>query len=137
MTISPSSFLRQALLADAVTSTACGVLMLLAAGPLAGMLGLPEALLRIAGAMLLPFAALVAYLSLRPRLPRIAVWAVVLMNGLWAADSVLLLMSGWVAPTAAGYVFVLAQAAVVLMYAELQFMGLRRSDPVRSETIRT
>ncbi|MDF2813712.1 MAG: hypothetical protein K0S56_4743, partial [Microvirga sp.] len=30
MTISPSPFLRQALLADAVTSTACGVLMLLA-----------------------------------------------------------------------------------------------------------
>ena len=94
------------------------------------MLGLPEPLLRIAGAVLLPFAALVAYLSLRPYLPRIAVWAVVLVNVLWAADSVLLLMSGWVAPTAAGTVFVLAQAAVVLMYAELQYMGLRRSGAV-------
>lgn len=130
MTLSPSPFLRQALLADAVTSAACGLLMLMAASPLAGMLGLPEALLRISGATLLPFSALIAYLSLRRNLPRVAVWAVVLANGLWAADSVLLLMSGWVAPTAAGYVFVLAQAAVVLMYAELQFIGLRRSTAV-------
>ena len=67
MTLSPSPFLRQALLADAVTTALCGLLMLLAAHPLAGMLGLPETLLRIGGAVLLPFAALVAYLSLRPQ----------------------------------------------------------------------
>ena len=127
MTLTPSPFLRQALLADAVTSLACGLLMLLAAGPLAGLLGLPKILLQSAGAILLPFAGLVAYLSLRPQLSRIAVWAVVLVNGLWAADSILLLLSGWVAPTIAGYVFVIAQAAVVLMYAELQVMGMRRS----------
>ena len=130
MTLSPSPFLRQALLADAVTSAACGLLMLGAASPLAGMLGLPEALLRVAGAVLLPFSALVAYLSLRPRVPRVAVWSVVLVNGLWAADSILLLMSGWVALTTAGSVFVLAQAAMVVMYAELQFIGLRRSTVI-------
>ena len=96
----------------------------------AGMLGLPETLLLIGGAVLLPFAALVAYLSLRPNLPRVAVWGVILVNVLWAAESVLLLMSGWVTPNAAGYVFVLAQAAVVLMYAELQYMGVRRSTIV-------
>ena len=52
---------------------------------------------------------------------------VVLGNALWVADSVLLLMSGWVAPTSAGYAFVIAQALVVLMYAEFQYVGLRRS----------
>jgi hypothetical protein len=130
MTLSPSPFLRQALLADAVTSAACGLLMVLAAGPLAIMLGLPEALLRTAGAVLLPFSAIVAYLSLQARLHRVAVWSVVLVNGLWAADSILLLMSGWVSPTTAGIVFVLAQAAMVLMYAELQFIGMRRSSAV-------
>jgi hypothetical protein len=128
--LSPSPFLRQALLADAVTTTLCGSLMLLGAHPLAGMLGLPEILLRIGGAALLPFAALVAYLSLRPTIPRVAVWAVILVNVLWVAESVLLLVSGWVRPNAAGYVFVLAQAAVVLMYAELQYMGLRRSGVI-------
>ncbi len=127
MWLSPSPFLRQALLADAVTSALCGLLMLLAAHPLAGMLGLPEALLRSAGTLLLPFAACVAYLSLRPRLRRMTVWAVVLVNALWAIDSVVLLVTGWVAPTMAGTVFVMAQAAIVLMYAELQVIGMRRS----------
>jgi len=127
MWLSPSPFLRQALLADAVTSALCGFLMLLAAHPLAGMLGLPEALLRSAGTLLLPFSACVACLSLRPRLRRMTVWAVVLVNALWAIDSVVLLVTGWVAPTMAGTVFVMAQAAIVLMYAELQVIGMRRS----------
>jgi len=126
-TIIPSPLLRQALLSDAVTSAACGLLMLLAAGPLAGLLGLPEALLRVAGAALLPFAAFVAYLGLREQLHRSAVWAVVIVNAVWTADSLLLLVSGWVEPTRAGYAFVIAQALVVLLYAELQYVGLRRS----------
>src|SRR3954447_2504681 len=100
--LQPSPFLRQALLADAVTSGACGGLMLLGAGFLAGMLGLPEPLLKISGAVLIPYAALVAFLGTRETLPRAVVLAVVLGNAMWAVDSVLLLMSGWVAPTRAG-----------------------------------
>lgn len=125
--IIPSPFLRQALIADATTSAACGLLMMLAAGPLSGVLGLPEMLLRLAGLTLLPFAAVVGYLGLRERLARPAVWAVILVNAMWTADSILLLVSGWVQPTSAGYAFVIAQALVVLMYAQLQVIGLRRS----------
>jgi hypothetical protein len=55
------------------------------------------------------------------------VLAVIGLNALWALDSILLLVSGWVAPTAAGFAFVIAQGVVVAMYAELQLMGLRRS----------
>lgn len=128
-TIHPSPLLRQALIADAATSAACGLLMLLAAGPLSSLLGLPEGLLRAAGTMLLPYAAFIGFLGTRERLQRPVVWAVVIVNGLWAADSFLLLASGWVAPTSAGYAFVVAQALVVLMYAEFQVVGLRRSDP--------
>ena len=124
----PSPLLRQALLSDAVTSAACGLLMLLGAGPLSGLLGLPEMLLRLAGAVLLPYAAFIAYLGVREQLQRPIVWAVVIGNVIWTADSLLLLMSGWVEPTRAGYAFVIAQALVVLMYAELQYMGLRRSE---------
>ena len=124
----PSPLLRQALLSDAVTSAACGLLMLLGAGPLSGLLGLPEMLLRLAGAVLLPYAAFIAYLGLREQLQRPIVWAVVIGNVIWTADSLLLLMSAWVEPTRAGYAFVIAQALVVLMYAELQYMGLRRSE---------
>lgn len=131
-TIHPSPLLRQALLADATTSGAFGLLTLLAAGPLSHLFGLPEMLLRGAGAVLLPYAALLAWLSLRDGTHRILPWAVILGNVLWAADSMLLLVSGWVSPTAAGTALVIAQALVVLMYAELQFMGLRRSDTPRA-----
>jgi hypothetical protein len=126
-TIIASPLLRQAFLADAATSAASGALMMLAAGPLGGLLGLPDLLLRLAGAVLLPYAALLAWLGLRERLQRPAAWAVVAGNALWAADSVLLLVGGWVEPTPAGYAFVVAQALVVVMYALLQYAGLRRS----------
>jgi hypothetical protein len=51
----------------------------------------------------------------------------VIANVAWAADSVLLLAGGFVEPTRAGYAFVAAQAVAVLMYADLQFAGIRRS----------
>jgi hypothetical protein len=40
-----------------------------------------------------------------------------------------LLASGWVAPTALGYAFVLGQALVVAILAECEYLGLRRSRP--------
>ena len=127
--ILPAPLLRQALLADAVTTTACAALLIAGAGVLDGLLGLPAALLQGAGLGLLPFAALAAVLGTRARIPRLAVLAVIGLNALWVLDSLLLLVGGWVAPTAAGTVFVIAQAVVVAMYAELQLIGLRRSAP--------
>jgi hypothetical protein len=130
--IVPAPFLRQALLSDAVTSGACAMLMLFGAGFLAPLLGLPMTLLQFAGLVLIPYAAWLGSLGLRERMSRPAVWAVIIANAIWAADSILLLVSGWVHPTPAGYAFVLAQAAVVAMYAELQFVGLRRSTAVHA-----
>jgi hypothetical protein len=128
MTIHPSPLLRQALLADATTSAAFGQLMVIGAGPLGHLLGLPDMLLRIAGAVLLPYVALLAWMSLREQMHKGLVWAVILGNILWAADSLLLLVTGWVSPSGAGYAFVIMQALVVLMYAEFQIVGLRRSN---------
>jgi hypothetical protein len=127
LTIQASPLLRQALVADATTSAAFGLLMLIGAGPLSGILGLPEMLLRIAGFVLLPYAAFIGWLGVREEIQKPIAWAVVLGNALWVADSILLLASGWVSPTSAGYAFVVAQALVVLMYAEFQYVGLRRS----------
>ncbi|WP_437554601.1 hypothetical protein WME97_21870 [Sorangium sp. So ce367] len=121
-------FLRRVLLADAALSGATGLLMLAAAAPLAGLTGLPEALFRWAGASLLPFAALVAWLGTRERPARGAVVAVVVANALWVVDSVLLLALGWFEPTAIGYAFVAAQALAVALFAEAQVIGLRRAQ---------
>jgi hypothetical protein len=51
---------------------------------------------------------------------------VIVANALWAADSIVLLLSGWVAPTALGYGFVIAQAVVVAVFAEIQYSDLRK-----------
>lgn len=60
-----SPLLRKALLADALISSVTGLLMLFGAGFLSGMLDLPEALLRLAGLMLLPYVVFVAYVTFR------------------------------------------------------------------------
>jgi hypothetical protein len=122
-----SPFLRRVLLADALISGASGLLMALGAGLLAGLLNLPEGLLREAGLVLLPYAAFVAYVATRAQLMRLAVWAIIIINTLWALDSAALLLSGWVAPNALGYAFVVLQAVVVAVVAELQYTGMRRS----------
>ncbi len=117
-------FLRRVLLADALASGATGLLAV--AVPLSGLLGLPPGLLRGAGLILLPYAALVAWLAVRGAPPpRWAVWAVVGINACWAVDSLLLLVSGWVAPTGLGIAFVVMQALVVAGFAVLQAMALR------------
>ena len=122
-----NSFLRTVLLADAIASGATGLLMIAGAGLLEGLLGLPVALLREAGLLLIPYVAFVAYDGTRATISRAAVHAVIGLNVLWVAGSIGLLVSGWVAPTMLGYAFVIAQAAVVGVLAELQLVGLRRS----------
>jgi hypothetical protein len=122
----PQSFLRVVLLGDAAASGATGLLVLIGGGFLEGLLGVPAALLRGAGLILLPYVAFVVYVGTRERLPRPAVWAVIICNALWTAASALLLMGPWIAPTALGYAFVVGQASIVALLAGLQYLGLQR-----------
>jgi hypothetical protein len=132
----PSPLLRKALLADALLSGFTGLALAFAAAPLSTPLGLAVGLLRWSGIILVPFAAFVARLATRERLQRPVVFAVVACNALWALDSVLLLVTGWVEPTILGEVFVVAQATVVAVLAELEFIGLRRSTMVEAHARR-
>lgn len=120
-------FLRRVLLADAAASAATGLLMLLGAGTLESLLNLPAALLKGAGAGLLPFAVFLAWLASRESTSRAAVWAVIAVNAVWVVDSFYLLLSGWVSPNAAGQAFIAVQALAVAVLAELEYFGLRRS----------
>ena len=125
--IQPSSFLRNVLALDAAACAATGLLLSFGAGALAGLLGFPAEFLRGAGLVLLPCAAALAFLASRVRLPRLAVYAVIGINILWVADSILILVAGWFQPAALGIAFVLAQAAVVAVVTELEVIGLKKS----------
>lgn len=126
-TLATTPLLRLALLGDAAASGATGLLLTTAAGPLGPLLDLPEPLMRGAGLVLLPYAALVAWLGSRLALRRNVVRAIVAANLLWAVDSFLLLALGSISPTALGVAFVLVQALVVLGFATAQGLALRRA----------
>lgn len=120
-----NSFLRLALLADAASSGAMGILLGAGAGVISPLLGLPVSLLRPAGLALLPFAAFVAWLGTREAPQAGAVWLVIAVNALWVLDSLVLLAWPALAPTTLGIAFVLVQALAVAGLTAAQIVGLR------------
>jgi len=127
MSISISPFLRNALMADAVVSGGAAIVMAAGATLLGPLLDLPVNLLFWAGVALVPFVAMLLVTARRQTVPRLLLIDIVATNALWVAGSLALLFSGSVAPNLLGIAFVGAQALTVALFAELQFVGLRRS----------
>ena len=125
--IHPSQFLRRALLADAVFSGIAAIVLTLDAGALAPLLALPEALLRETGLFLIAYTALVGWLGTRQTMPKVLVGIVIAGNIAWTVGSIALLFSGAVTPNLLGEALVAAQAIATGVFAELQYVGLRRS----------
>lgn len=125
--IQPSLLLRGALQLDAAASAAMALALSLGAAPLAALLHLPHALLFEAGLFLVAYAAFVGWLATRTALSRALVLVVIAGNALWMLGSVALIVSGGVSPNGLGTAFVLAQGIAVGIFAELQFIGLKRS----------
>lgn len=126
--INPSLLLRRAIQIDAVVSGAMALLLTVAAGRLAPLLQLPEALLLESGSFLIAYAALIGWLGFRATMPKTLVLVVIIGNAAWTLGSIGLLFSGAVSPNMLGQIFVAMQAIAVGVFAELQFMGLRRSS---------
>jgi len=126
-TFAAHGLLRFALKLDAAVTAANGLAYLAAFWLLDGWLGLPAALLAVAGAFLLAFAAFVGRLAARPEPASAAVLGVIVVNAVWVADSVLLLAVDGFSPTLAGQVVVAVQAAGVAAFAALQSIALRRA----------
>ncbi|WPO40735.1 hypothetical protein [Tardiphaga sp. 42S5] len=125
--INPSLLLRRAIQIDAIASGAMALLLTFAAGLLAPLLHLPEALLLESGLFLIAYVALVGWLGTRATMPKLLVLAIIIGNALWTLGSIGLLFSGAVTPNLLGQIFVAAQAIAVGVFAELQYIGLRRS----------
>ena len=123
--MSQNLFLRRVLALDSLSCLAMGLLMGLGAATLAPLFGLPEPLIRIAGLVLLPLAAFIGWLASRPAPPRLLVWAVIIGNIAWTAESFALIAQQQ--PTPLGIAFVAGQALAVLGLSALEYMGLRRA----------
>ncbi len=125
--INPSQLLRRALLADAIFSGVSAVGLTLGAGSFASWLDLPEALLQETGLFLIAYTILVGWLGTRQAVPRALVVLVVAGNAAWTLASIALLFSGAVSPNLLGEIVVVAQAIATGVFAELQYIGLRKS----------
>jgi hypothetical protein len=125
-----SRSLRLVLFADAVASGTTAALLVAGANVLERWLGLPVALMREAGLVLIPYVVLVVLVASRPAAPVATVNAIIAINAAWTAASVLLLVGGWVSPTLLGVAFVLAQALAVGAFGVLQYVCLRQAAGV-------
>lgn len=119
---------RFALGVDAAFSGLNGLVFLALSGPLSGTLGLSQELLLGLGAFFALYAAALAVVASRPRIPLPLVRLVAAGNGLWVLVSAAAAASGVVDPgTTAGEVWVIAQALLVLDFAVLQAWAVRRA----------
>ena len=125
--IQPSSFLSRALLADAVFSGVAALGFTFGAGAFASLFNLPQALLLETGLFLIAYAAFVGWLGARQTVMKALVWIVIVGNAAWTLGSIALLLSGSVSPNMLGSAMVVAQAIATGVFAELQYVGLRKS----------
>ena len=120
------SSLRSVLALDAATCAVMGVLLVSASGLIFGITLIPAPLLFWAGLVLLPIAAFMAFFARAATVPSWAVQVIVLGNVLWVLGSVALPGLGLISPNAFGWLFLLAQAAVVAVFAGLEWSARPR-----------
>jgi hypothetical protein len=113
---------KSILVIDAAVCGAASLLLIAAAGPLGDLLDLPFGLIRIAGAILIPWTALLIAIGTRPTIGRAPMDAVIAGNLLWVAASAMLLTGDRVDPNPLGFAFVILQAVVVAVFALVQIV---------------
>jgi hypothetical protein len=111
---------------DAALVGAAGAVLLAGAHWLDELLGISSAFLAPLGLFLLAYAGALVRLA-RAGAPRRAAGTVIVANAAWVVASVVVVLVDTLALTTEGTVFTLAQAAAVLVIAELQLIALRRS----------
>lgn len=119
-------FLKRVFLLDALTCAASAALFVAGAGLLAPATGLTAGFIGGAGWLLLPCAALFAWLGTRAAPPVLLCWVGILGNLLWAGESAATIALAAATLTGFGIALIAAQALAVLGLALLELVGLRR-----------
>ena len=124
-TLLPSTFLQRVLLADALTSILVAALQLALTRSLADLLKLPHALLFETGVFLVGYALLLAWLARGKPVPALLLWILVVGNAGWALGcAAVAAIEGAGVP---GLAYLAVQALTVLVFAGLEFAGIRAS----------
>jgi hypothetical protein len=123
-TVSPST-LRRVLWADAASGLGMGLSHLALAEPLSGWTGIPAAWLQLAALVVFGAVALSGWLASRAEPPAGGVRFLAAGNFVWVAASLWLAFGAGLSLTTLGLGWVLAQAALVLVFAEFEWAGAR------------
>jgi hypothetical protein len=120
---STDSLLRLAMRADAVLSALAGIALMAAAGPLSGFTGFPTAAEYAVGAGFVVYGIVVFLAAGLPRV-RPAGIATMVANLVFTVAAVLVVVEADL--TTAGVVVTLASGLYTLVFADLQYLGVRR-----------
>jgi hypothetical protein len=112
---------------NGVSSALIAIALLVAAGPIAALMGgMAPWMLMLVGLLLLPFAAVVYWLSRQLVLDRRAVQVIFVADVAWVVASIALVAFGWVDFTPAGRWAVILIADAVALFALGEWWGLRK-----------
>ncbi|HEY0637174.1 MAG TPA: hypothetical protein VGD67_05970 [Pseudonocardiaceae bacterium] len=126
-TTARDGLLRLSLRADAVLTGTAGVGIALAAWGLDSVIGLPAVALLLAGLAFAGYGVAVRAVSRPATISHRATWMVIGANVACTVAGVLLLIAGVLPLTTTGVVVTALMAVYTGVFAELQFMGLRRA----------
>ncbi len=120
-----SYFLRRALLGNGVFSLISGIILIVTAKPLSELFGLSmSAILTGLGVSLLLYAAGLFRNALQEEICQTEALLAVILDAAWVVGSVVLITTGILTRTGNWTAAIVAD--VVLLFAVLQFIGLRR-----------
>lgn len=119
------SLLRMAMRVDAVCSALCGIAFVVAAGPLSSYTGIPRSVQYGLGLGFVLYGITVFVLGglAQVRTPGIGV---AIANALGTVLAVVVVVAGLLPLTTAGVVVVLAIGVYTLVFADLQYIGVRQ-----------
>lgn len=121
-------FLQNVLRANAIFSTVSGLVFIFFASSLATLLGIVNPMILAGlGVLILPFALYVYKMSTMDALNSKLVWVIIELDTFWVAASAVLLLTNLVPLTTAGKWVVGLSAAIVAVFAILEYVGLRKA----------
>jgi len=127
-----AEFLRGSLRANAAFSALSGVVLAIANGEIATLLGeVPSLLVLLVGVQLLFFAGLLVWLASRSEIPASLATGVVVADLLWIFATILVVYIDVL--TRSGEALATVLAGIVLVMAILQSIGIRRMGTTRAE----